>query len=346
MEKYKSNGKKKAPAYVWFIVGIVLVVVLIELTCFITYPNEYNVVKTMGRITNVVENPGFSVRIPLIQTVNSISKAKQLYDIDETEIYTSDKKKMVVNAYVIWHITDPTKYTQTLSAATANAESKINSMVYNAMKVEVSSITQDELIASRDGKITVENNEGVLDDLEVNDIISEENITEVEVMSVSEKILERIADANPAQYGIVIDDVKIKALDLPDENKAAVYNRMITERNNIAAAYKAQGQSEAQKIRNTTDKEVSVTVSKANADAAQLEAEGEAEYMKILSEAYNDEGKAEYYSFVRSLDAAKESLGHGNTTLFLDADSPLAKVFEGEGKEPSEKNKDKEQEQE
>ncbi len=333
MEEYKSNGKKKtrAPGIVWLAVGIVLVVIIIELTCFITYPNQYNVVKTLGKITSVVDNPGFSVRIPLIQTVNSIPKAKQLYDINETEIYTSDKKKMVVNAYVIWHVTDPTKYTQTLSAAAVNAESKINSMVYNAMKVEISSITQDELIASRDGKITVINNVDALEDLEVNDIVSEENVAEIEVMSVSDKILTRIAEASPEQYGINIDDVKIKTLDLPEENKAAVYNRMITERNNIAAAYKAQGQSEAQKIRNTTDKEVSVTVSKAQADAALLEAEGEAEYMKILSEAYNDEGKADYYSFVRQLDAAKESLSGGNTTLFLDSDSPLASVFENVG---------------
>ena len=114
---------------------------------------------------------------------------------------------------------------------------------------------------------------------------------------------------------------------LPDENKGAVYNRMITERNNIAAAYQAQGESEAQKIRNLTDKETAVMHSEANAKAAQLEAEGEAEYMKILSDAYNDPDKAEYYLFVRQLDAAKKSLKDGNTTLFLDSDSPLAEVF-------------------
>lgn len=121
--------------------------------------------------------------------------------------------------------------------------------------------------------------------------------------------------------------VKIKKLDLPDENKGAVYNRMITERNNIAAAYQAQGESEAQKIRNLTDKETAVMRSEANAKAAQLEAEGEAEYMKILSDAYNNPDKAEYYLFVRQLDAAKKSLKDGNTTLFLDSDSPLAEVF-------------------
>ena len=152
------------------------------------------------------------------------------------------------------------------------------------------------------------------------------------VISLSNKILEQLnKDYDPEQYGIEIQMVKIKKLDLPDENKDAVYNRMITERKNIAAAYKAQGDSEAQKIRNTTDRETAVMLSEADAKAAQIEAEGEAEYMKILSEAYNDPDKAEYYLFVRQLDAAKKSLENGNTTLFLDSDSPLASIFENNG---------------
>ena len=149
------------------------------------------------------------------------------------------------------------------------------------------------------------------------------------VISLSNKILEQLnKDYNPEQYGIEIQMVKIKKLDLPDENKDAVYNRMITERKNIAAAYKAQGESEAQKIRNTTDRETAVMLSEAEATASRLEAEGEAEYMRILSDAYNDPDKAEYYLFVRQLDAAKKSLENGNTTLFLDSDSPLASIFE------------------
>jgi membrane protease subunit HflC len=151
------------------------------------------------------------------------------------------------------------------------------------------------------------------------------------VISLSNKILEQLnKDYDPEQYGIEIQMVKIKKLDLPDENKDAVYNRMITERKNIAAAYKAQGESEAQKIRNTTDRETAVMLSEAEATADRLEAEGEAEYMRILSDAYNDPDKAEYYLFVRQLDAAKKSLENGNTTLFLDSDSPLASIFEQE----------------
>ena len=367
------------------ILVLVAAFLLVETASVITYPNEYKVIKTMGKISRVTTEPGFSLRIPLVQSETTISKSRQLYDIAPTEIYTSDKKKMEVDAYIIWRVTDPIKFTQTLNSSKASAESKISAMVYGALKATVSSTSQEELIASRDAALDMTVEEDILSDVEIQDITSEdlqenaqstdgtqpaenqpagsapaadgtqpaENGTQPQetseqpqetpdgmkvidentrVISLSSKILEQLdKDYDPEQYGIEIQMVKIKKLDLPDENKDAVYNRMITERKNIAAAYKAQGESEAQKIRNMTDRETEVMLSEANAKAARLEAEGEAEYMKILSDAYNDPDKAEYYLFVRQLDAAKKSLKNGNTTLFLDSDSPLASIFENSG---------------
>ena len=384
------------------ILVLVAAFLLVETASVITYPNEYKVIKTMGKISRVTTEPGFSLRIPLVQSETTISKSRQLYDIAPTEIYTSDKKKMEVDAYIIWRVTDPIKFTQTLNSSKASAESKISAMVYGALKATVSSTSQEELIASRDAALDMTVEEDILSDVEIQDITSEdlqenaqaEDGTQpagsasaadgtqpaenqpagsapaadgtqpaenqpaadgtqpqetseqpqetpdgmkvidenTRVISLSSKILEQLdKDYDPEQYGIEIQMVKIKKLDLPDENKDAVYNRMITERKNIAAAYKAQGESEAQKIRNMTDRETEVMLSEANAKAARLEAEGEAEYMKILSDAYNDPDKAEYYLFVRQLDAAKKSLKNGNTTLFLDSDSPLASIFENSG---------------
>ena len=349
--------------------ALVVVYLLVNMAAVITYPNQYKVIKTMGKISRVTTEPGFSFRIPLIQSETTISKARQLYDIAPTEIYTSDKKKMEVDAYIIWRVTDPVKFTQTLNSSTASAESKISAMVYGSLKATVSSTSQEELIASRDAALDKAEEDDALD-VEVQDITSEDLKEDTEassgagstgaagtettgteskeqsketedgmtvidentrVISLSNKILEQLnKDYDPEQYGIEIQMVKIKKLDLPDENKDAVYNRMITERKNIAAAYKAQGESEAQKIRNTTDRETAVMLSEAEATADRLEAEGEAEYMRILSDAYNDPDKAEYYLFVRQLDAAKKSLENGNTTLFLDSDSPLASIFEQE----------------
>lgn len=320
------------------ILSLVIVYLLINMAAVITYPNQYKVIKTMGKISRVTTEPGFSLRIPLIQSETTIQKAKQLYDIAPTEIYTSDKKKMEVDAYIIWRVQDPVKFTQTLNSSKASAESKISAMVYGALKATVSSTSQEELIASRDSALDKSDEADSLSDVNIQDMPAEEPedgmkvIDEnTKVISLSNKILEQLnKDYDPEQYGIEIQMVKIKKLDLPDENKDAVYNRMITERKNIAAAYKAQGDSEAQKIRNTTDKETAVMISEAEAKADQLEAEGEAEYMRILSDAYNDPDKAEYYLFVRQLDAARKSLESGNTTLFLDSDSPLASVFESQ----------------
>lgn len=349
------------------LVALVVVYLLVNMAAVITYPNQYKVIKTMGKISRVTTEPGFSFRIPLLQSETTISKARQLYDIAPTEIYTSDKKKMEVDAYIIWRVTDPVKFTQTLNSSTASAESKISAMVYGSLKATVSSTSQEELIASRDAALDKAEEDDALD-VEVQDITSEDLKEDTEassgagstgaagtettgteskeqsketedgmtvidentrVISLSNKILEQLnKDYDPEQYGIEIQMVKIKKLDLPDENKDAVYNRMITERKNIAAAYKAQGESEAQKIRNTTDRETAVMLSEAEATADRLEAEGEAEYMRILSDAYNDPDKAEYYLFVRQLDAAKKSLENGNTTLFLDSDSTLASIFE------------------
>ena len=341
--------------YVTILAVLIAAYMIGSISAVITYPDQYKVIKTMGKISRVTTEPGFSMRIPLIQSETTISHARQLYAIAPTEIYTSDREATEVDAYIIWKVTDPIKFTQTLNSSTASAESKISAMVYGALKATVSSTTQEELIASRDAALDKREDDD-LHDVEVQDITSEDladdgkdqtqTTTEpgetddgmsvidenTRVISLSSKILEQLEkDYDPEQYGIEIQLVKIKKLDLPEENKDAVYNRMITERKNIAAAYKAQGESEAQKIRNTTDRETAVLISQAEAKADQLEAEGEAEYMRILSDAYNDPDKAEYYLFVRQLDAAKKSLESGNTTLFLDSDSPLASVFESAG---------------
>jgi len=190
-------------------------------------------------------------------------------------------------------------------------------------------MTQDEVIKSRDGKMTVTAAE-TEEDIESNDLILEETTEVVEIKSLTDEIMEQIGTGYE-QYGIQILAVEVKKLDLPDDNKQAVYTRMISERENIAAQYTAEGESQAQMIQNTTDKEVSIMLSEANAQAEQLIAEGEAEYMRILSDAYSDESRSDFYAFVRSLDAAKESLkGSNDKTLILPADSPIAQIFAGQ----------------
>ncbi len=331
---------KKGKGFAALALIAVLAIVLGGNALYTTPENAYSVVKQFGRIVSTNDSAGLRVKVPFAQEVSYVPKAKQIYDLPASEVITSDKKTMIVDAYVLWNVTDAKAYTQTLNASTATAQGRIDVIVYNAIKTTISSMTQEELIASRDSAVKIQITESSLEDVEINNMESTGEVDEngniietaeeeqTEIILISDRLISTIG-SQCDQYGIQITDVKIKVLDLPEENKEAVYNRMITERNNIAAAYKAQGESEAQIIRNTTDAEVKVMLSEAKADADAIVAEGEAEYMRILSAAYNDEEKAEFYLFSLQLDTLKESVTNGNTTIFLDQDSPVASIFNG-----------------
>ena len=129
------------------------------------------------------------------------------------------------------------------------------------------------------------------------------------------------------RYGITVFAVETKTLDLPDDNKDAVYTRMISERNNIAASYTAEGNAEAKRIRNEADKKVEIILSEAEAQAQSMRAEGDAEYMRILSEVYDSEEESEFYTFMIALDALSQSMTGEEKTLILSADSPIAQIF-------------------
>ena len=259
--------------------------------------NEYHLIQRFGSINRIVQDAGLYFKIPFIDTVTVLPNEVILYDIPESDVITSDKKTMIVDEFVLWRITDALKFAQTLNSSIANAEYRINTTVYNATKNVISATTQDDVISGRDGLL-------------------------------AETIMNAIG-TNLNQYGIEIIAVETKRVDLPDDNKEAVYERMISERDNIAATYKAEGNSEAKVIRNKTDKEVAIQISDAKKQAEILEAEGEQEYMKILAQAYGEEDRSEFYSFVRSLDALKTSMKGEDKTVILSADSPIAQIFEG-----------------
>lgn len=263
----------------------------------VTQENQYSLIRQFGKVDHVVEEAGVSFKIPFIQTVDTLPKQTLLYDLSPSDVITSDKKTMICDSYILWHITDPLKFAQTLNSSISNAENRLDTIVYNSTKNVISSSTQEEVISGRDGEL-------------------------------SAAVISNIG-GTLSQYGIELLAFETKQLDLPGDNKAAVYERMISERDNIAATYTAEGTSEAQIIKNTTDKEITVLLSEAEKEAEILVAEGEAEYMRILSEAYADESRQDFYSFVRSLDALKASMTGNNKTVILSPDSPIAQIFYG-----------------
>ena len=332
-EKFDSKGnpqssKDKKGSKIWLIwVILVLAFIAIKACLVVTYENQYKLIRRFGKVERVIGVPGISFKIPFIETVDIVPDEILLYDLPASDVITSDKKTMIVDSYVLWRVTDPLKFAQTLSGSVMNAEGRIDTIVYNATKNTISNMTQDAVILSRDGKMTVTVAES---DNEVtsNDMTVEEETAVVEITSLTEEIMNHINHIED-QYGIEILTVDVKKLDLPDDNKQAVYTRMISERENIAAQYNAEGLAQAQIIMNTTDREVAITLSNAEAQAEAIIADGEAEYMRILSDAYSDESKADFYSYVRALDALKASMNGSNNTVILSEDSPIASIFYG-----------------
>ena len=221
----------------WLLIPVILLLAFVVLTgaLVVTRPNEYTVIKQFGAVVRIVDEPGASLKLPFIQTTQKIPNTLMLYDLAVSDVITSDKKSMIADCFVTWHVTDPQKFIESLSASVANAEFRINTVVYNSLKTTISSMTQEAVISGRDGRL-------------------------------AEAILANCDDTF-GQYGINITAVETKTLDMPAENKAAVYQRMISEREKIAAQYTADGEYEAQKTRNAANKESEILLSEAQAQA-------------------------------------------------------------------------------
>ena len=262
--------------------------------------NEYACTVRFSKIISVTDQAGLHFKVPFLDTVKYFTKATQLYDIPPSEVLTSDKQNMTVDCYILWSISDPKLFYQTLGS-TGVAEDRLDNLTYNELKTVMGTLAQSDIINMEDGALR-------------------NNIYE----SISTDV-----DAQARTYGIRVEDVKIKQFDLPDSNLNAVYSRMISERNQIAEKYTADGNYEASIIRNDVDKQVNITISNAKAEAAKLEAEGEAEYMRLLAEAYDSADKKDFYEFTLALDALKKSLTGSEKTVILDANSELAQILMG-----------------
>ena len=280
---------------------VVLLIALLGLNSLFTVrEDEYACTVRFSKIISTTDEAGLHFKVPFLDSVKYFSKATQLYDIPPSEVLTSDKQNMTVDCYILWSISDPKLFYQTLGT-TAVAEQRLDALTYNELKTVMGTLAQSDIINMEDGA-------------KRNDIYG--NIAS-DVNSLAKT------------YGIRVEDVKIKQFDLPESNLNAVYGRMISERNQMAEKYTADGNYEASIIRNDVDKKVNIMVSDAQAEAAKREAEGEQEYMRLLAEAYDNKDKQDFYEFTLALDALKASLDGDSKTVILDANSDLAKILMG-----------------
>ncbi len=277
-----------------------LVVIVLSGSFFTVWEDEYACTVRFSKIISTTSEAGLHFKLPFVDSVKYFTKATQLYDIPPSEVLTSDKQNMTVDCYILWSINDPKLFYQRLGS-TGNAEQRLDAMTYNELKTVMGTLAQADIVNMEDGA-------------KRNDIYN----------SIATDV-----DSLARAYGIRVEDVKIKQFDLPESNLNAVYNRMISERNQIAEKYTADGNYEASIIRNDVDKQVNILVSNAQAEAAKLEAEGEGEYMRMLAEAYQTKDQQEFYEFTRALDALKESLDGTEKTVILDKNSKLGQILMG-----------------
>jgi len=284
------------------ILAVILILVVISLanSFYTVKENQYASTVRFSKIISTTDEAGLHFKIPFVDSVKYFSKATMFYDIPPSEVLTADKQNMTVDCYILWQISEPLKFYQTLGNQTV-AEERLNALTYNALKNVMGTLAQADIINMNDGG-------------ERNDIYDGIATT---------------VDELAQTYGINVVDVKIKRFDLPDSNLNAVYSRMISARNQMAEKFTADGNYEASIIRNDVDKQVNIIISNANAEAAKLEAEGEAEYMRLLAAAYDSQDKKEFYEFTLALDALKKSLTGSEKTIILDANSPLARLLAG-----------------
>lgn len=291
---------KKKFAMTALLLALVLILTVVSGATFTVRENEYACTVRFSKIIDTTGESGLHFKLPFVDSVKYFSKATQLYDIPPSEVLTSDKQNMTVDCYILWSINDPKLFYQRLGS-TANAEQRLDALTYNELKTVMGTLAQADIVNMEDGS-------------KRNDIYT----------NISTDV-DRLART----YGIRVEDVKIKQFDLPESNLNAVYNRMISERNQMAEKYTADGSYEASIIRNNVDKKVNIIVSDAEAEAAKLVAEGEAEYMRLLGEAYDTKEKKEFYEFSLALDALKASLTGQEKTVILDGNSDLAKILMG-----------------
>jgi modulator of FtsH protease HflC len=282
----------------WWLIGLVILIAIIVLAnaVYTVREGEFVYLTQFGAIRQTRTEAGLYTKMPFVQDVNRITKKQMIYNVNPSEVLTADKKAMIVDSYSIWQITDVTTFIRTVNSV-SEMQKRIDASAYSVIKNVMGQLQQSEIITDGENSRT----------------------------SLNKQITEQVSQ-NLKAYGVNILTVEIKRFDLPSDNTDAVYDRMISERSQMAASYKADGEYEAAKIRNETDKEISIILGEAQSNAQKLLGEGEEEYMKILKALYNDPQKAEFYIFVRQLDALKASL-QGEKTLILGADSPLAKIL-------------------
>ena len=272
--------------------SILVLTALIAGVLFTMGEREQGLVLQFGDPKRVIQKSGLHFKIPFIQNVIKYDKRILEYDLPIEEVIAVDKKRMLIDSFARFKITDPLEFYKTVGNE-ANVRNRLNSNVISSLRRVVGRVTLDELLSSERSNIMNRIK------IEVNDAAS--------------------------RFGIEVVDVRIRRADLPEANSQAIFERMISERVREAKEFRAKGAEAAQIIRATADKEKTVLLAEATRKSEILRGEGESESIDIYANAF--EKDSSFYSFYRSMQAYKNVLGEDGTTMILSPDSQFLEFF-------------------
>lgn len=281
-----------------FLLILLALIIFTFTNVFIVKEGEYRVIRQFGEVVRIEKSPGLSYKIPFIQSVTTLPKYQMTYDVQEAELNTKDKKRIIIDNYAIWRIEDPKKMIAN-ARTVEKAESRMEEFIYSVVRAEFGQLNYDEIINDE------KSSRGSLND------------------RVTDKVNELLSNDN---YGIVLVDVRMKRTDLPAENEQSVYTRMISERESKAQEYLSMGDAEKNRIVADTDREVKEMLAKAQADAEVIRAEGEGEAAKIYNQSFSKDPS--FYELYRTLESYKKTI-NDKAVIVLPSDSPYARLLMG-----------------
>jgi len=295
--KKPFNGRQFAKNAI-LLTAIFAILVILIANIYVVKENEYRVVRQFGEVVKYEEEPGLNVKIPFIQSVTTLPKNLMTYDMTQEEINTLDKKRIIIDNYAVWRVTDP-KSLISNAGTILNAESRMEEYIYSVIRTELGQLNYDQIINDENSS------RGSLND------------------RVTEEVNKFLVSGN---FGIEVVDVRIRRTDLPEENEQSVYTRMISERESIAQRYLSEGDADKNRIVAQTDREVKELLTTADKEAAVIRAEGEAEAAQIYNAAFSRD--PEFYGLYRTLESYKKTIDE-DTVIILPSDSPYARVLSG-----------------
>ena len=278
----------------FMIILSVLIVFLGLTSVFVVDETEQVVILQFGKPVRTILEPGLNIKVPFpFQEKITFDDRLLEYDSPPEEILSKDKKTLIVDNYVRWKIVKPLQFLKPVQAI-PTALSRMDDIVYSELRRELGTHDMDEIITT--------NREALME------------------------VVTRASNNATMDYGIEVLDVRIRRVDLPNENEESIYARMDAERKRQANKFRSEGEEEAQKIRATTDKEKTIILADAYKEAERVRGEGDAKALDVYARSYSADPK--FYEFVRTLDAYKKIVDD-KTTLVLPSNSRLFKLLMG-----------------